>query len=190
MWTTITQRDTAEIPPDSDRAGNLDFGVAVVRGKPYMYFRIGSIVAQRSGLRRGDKVAVAWNPETGAGVIKPHPDGWTLQSGNMKIEDNPPLTVRITRKKHKELQPYLKKVGECQNVKAVANSLEFTFPEGTIFGEPEKETEAGDELFERHKRLVERERRPTRKDETPDGMFDTEGKPYRRRASDRASNGH
>lgn len=189
MWESITQKDTAEIPPDSDRAGNLDFSVAVVRGKPYLYFRIGSIVAQRAGLRRGDKVMVLWNPETGAGIIKPSPDGWTLQSGNMKIEDNPPLTVRITRKKRSDKrQPYLKKVKECLNVKAVANTLEFTFPEGTIFGEPEEGVE--DELFEKHKKMVERDRRPTRKDEVSAGMFDGEGKPYKRRSSDRASNGH
>lgn len=187
MWESITQKDTAEIPPDSDRAGNLDFSVAVVRDKPYLYFRIGSIVAQRAGLRRGDKVMVLWNPETGAGIIKPHPDGWTLQSGNMKIEDNPPLTVRITRKKYKKRQPYLKKVGECRNVKAVSNTLEFMFPEGTIFGEPEEVVE--DELFETHKKLVERDRRPTRKDEVSLGEFDREGKPYRRRSTDRASNG-
>lgn len=186
MLRTITKDDMAKIPAVSNRSGNLEFQVARIRGIEYLYFRIGSIVAQRAGLKPKDKVILAWDDETGFGAMRPAKDGWALQSGNLKVDD-PPLVLRVTRKVDEKNPPYLEKMGVCKNVKALDHSLEFYFPEGTTFGAAKPKQD--DELYDKHRRIVERERRPTRKDELPLGEYGLDGKPYRRRATDRQTNG-
>lgn len=133
MLRTITKDAMAKIPAASNRSGNLEFQVAKIRGIEYLYFRIGSIVAQRAGLKPKDKVILVWDDETGFGAIRPGPDGWALQSGNLKVDD-PPLVLRVTRKVDETNPPYLEKMGVCQKVKALDHALEFYFPVGTTFG--------------------------------------------------------
>ena len=185
MLKTITKESAfGKGSANSERAGNLEFHVAKIRGKEFLYFRIGSIVAQRSGLKVKDRVALQWDDETGYGAIKPSPKGWALQSGNIESSD-PPLVLRVTRKKD-DNPPYLEKLAQCQAVKASGNSLEFYFPDGTTFGD--KRAEDVSAIYREHKEIVERGR-STRKDEPHKRIGNgapkmKHGKPYGRRATD------
>lgn len=173
---------------DASREGTLEFHVMTVSGKEYMHFRIGRKVAERAGLRVGDKIVFAYDPshKTLQGEIKPDPRGWALQA--VGKTDNPPLWVRIT---YQDERPYLSKAGVCTDVIAKGQELTFNFPDGTTFGKPEEDAPSA--LYVAHKEIVENGKPKGRKgrrdghefrrrsDEAPRTK---EGKPYGRRHND------
>lgn len=182
----VSKESVKGVISTQERAGNLEFCTTVINGTEYVYFRVGRNVAERAGLKIGDKVELAWDDEEKKGRISPSPKGWALQSGNIKAE-NPPLVLRVTRKEAD--WPRLEKIAKCRNVKLAANSLEFNFPEGTVFeGKPirglevqkRKAAESAPSLFEEHKAIIEGNRR--RDGDARIRMRD--GKPYGRRATD------
>jgi hypothetical protein len=172
---------------DPKRDASLEFSVSETAGIEYMYFRIGRTIAQRAGLRPKDRVALAYDEKTKLGVLKPHPKGWVLQSGDPK-SDNPPLVLRVT---WRDDWPYLDKVGVCKDVVARDQVLEFYFPEGTTFGKMKEVVP--DELYEEHRDIIENGKPAGRKGKKDGHSFRREsdkaprmkdGKPYGRRHND------
>ena len=172
---------------DPERDSSLEFGVSVTAGKEYMYFRIGKIVAQRAGLEPKDRMALAFDERTGFGVLKPHPKGWVLQSGDPKAE-SPPLTLRAT---YQDKWPYIEKLQKCRDVKSRDKVLEFYFPVGTTFGKMQEAVP--DELYEEHRDIIENGKPAGRKGKKNGHGYRREadkaprlkdGKPYGRRHND------
>lgn len=199
--------------PDIERNNGIHFSTPKNKklGAHYIFLRIGQDLARKAGLAAGDDVNLEWDDETGEGWISPLPagEGWKLVSGNPRSE-TPSLVLRMTWRESKDKpMPSITEGDLCKVKTARSRAISFDWPEGTVFGKlatkskrAVKHVEAKrsapiidhrvDELYDKHKEIVEKEERVSKKqgngtpsrrksDKAPEWK---DGKPYGRRATD------
>ena len=173
-------------------------------GARYSHWRIGRKLAEKAGIALGDGVMFYADKNTRQGMLKvvPYVKGkaWKLQTGDIKLGEKPPLVLRIT---WREGFPSISGKALCTDVVAGNREIKFKYPKGTSFdklaelGDANEDADAcqnepEDELYEKHKEIIKKEERVSKKqgngthsrrqsDKAPEWK---DGKPYGRRASD------
>jgi hypothetical protein len=106
----------------------------------FLRIRIGKLVAEKAGLKAGDKVELEWDKESRLGFIVQNPEGWVLNGlkrlkAGEKENGYQPLQLRYTW--YRGL-PSIHEPKLCREVVVIKGDLgdtttQFVFPEGTSF---------------------------------------------------------
>ena len=136
---------------------------------PFIRVRIGSLVAERVGLKAGDKVALEWDEDARLGFIVPNPEGWILtglrrrKPGEPEFQGYQPLQLRYTW--HRGL-PSIYEPRLCREVVVIKgdlgnNEVQFVFPEGTSFDKmakpPKDEEEPANNVVQYNRRATDKQ---------------------------------
>lgn len=147
-WSTEVLKETPRRAISEKEEGvvfGTDITVSKSASKHNIYFvrvRIGSKLAQKAGIKTGDKVALGWDEVTRLGYIRvvssDDVTGHKLSGlKREKASGGPePLQLRYT---WKQGQPSVAKPKLCREVVVLSDSdpdrIQFVYPEGTSFDE-------------------------------------------------------
>lgn len=103
---------------------------------PFVRIRIGVEAARKAKFEPGMRVDLLLDPVHGVGFIHRLPpdteSGWILAPLRRNANGESPLQLRFTWHKR---QPSIAEPALCSDVKISEQGIQFTFPEGTSFGD-------------------------------------------------------